>query len=254
MTRALVFVSVVVCSLAAQQYSTNFSGYDPVEWTLENGCSHCSSHGSHTDECTQYDSKAVAYGVVSNGTGMNLTSAPLLSPSSCGGKCSSGHLEWRGKNVTFGTFAVVAKWFPGHSNVVQSADGFIGLWGPGEEGGSITFIFHGKGWDSGGDDFTHTFQSECYRTGQGHNKINTNVTPDLHSTFNLFELVWLPDQVHWRVNGKTVRSYQPGNSSTIPQKNVVLRLHTRSGHCPKMVPGSSFDAQVLNFSYTPAEI
>jgi len=33
---------------------------------------------------------------------------------------------------------------------------------------------------------------------------------------------------------------------------MQLRLHSRSGFCSKMKPGSSFDAQILNFSYAPA--
>ena len=156
----------------------------------------------------------------------------------------------------FGTFAVAARWFPGAgapSAALSSASGFMGLWGEGSMGGSITFIFHGSGWDDGsGDDFTHTFQSEVYRTGQNHNKINTAVVPDVAAEIAVYELEWLADRVHWRVNGKLVRAWHPKSNSSIPQDKMALRLHSRSGFCSKMEPGSSFEAQLLNFSYTPA--
>ena len=118
----------------------------------------------------------------------------------------------------------------------------------------MTFIFHGRGWKDGSDaDFSHTFQSEVYRTGQNHNKINTAVAPDISAEIVVYELEWLADRVHWRVNGKLVRSWHPkGSNSSIPQDTMQLRLHSRSGYCSKMKLGSSFDAQILNFSYTPA--
>ena len=120
-------------------------------------------------------------------------------------------------------------------------------------GGSMTFIFHGQGWkDGSGADFAHTFQSEVYRTGQNHNKINTAVVPDMSAEIVVYELEWLADRVHWKVNGKLVRTWHPESNSSIPQDKMQLHLHSRSGFCSKMKPGSSFDAQLLNFSYAPA--
>ena len=122
-------------------------------------------------------SNAVSFGV-DGGTGAAIVTRPLDTPSSCGGMCESGHMEWK-QAVSFGTFTVRARWFAGNSVNVSTADGFIGLFGV--DSGSITFMFHGKGWQDGsGDDYAHTFQSEVYRTGQSHHKTNTKVEPDLH--------------------------------------------------------------------------
>jgi hypothetical protein len=237
---------------ATQAYSTEFEKAEPDNWELETTCSHCGNHGG--DECTQFTKGAVQYGAVTSGRGVNITSAPLASKSKCGGICSSGHLTLK-QQVHFGTFSVAARWFPGVPSAgLSSASGFIGLFAAGKLGGSMTFIFHGKGWKDGSHaDFRHTFQSEVYRTGQNHNKINTaGLHPDVSAEIALYELEWLPDRVHWRVNGKLVRTWHPESNSTIPQDPMQLRLHSRSGFCSKMKPGSSFDAQILNFSYAPA--
>ena len=236
---------------AAAPYFTAFEAFDASQWSLEDGCSHCSGN---KDECTQFSAAHVAFGaVMPTGQGANITSLLRAGgASACGGTCDSGHLQWD-RPVTFGTFTVAARWFPEEgSNNVSTADGFIGLWADGTLGGSMTFIFHGSGWNDGsGSDFAHTFQSEVYRTGQSHNKINTAVLPDLNAEIAVFELEWLTDRVHWRVNGKLVRTWHPANNHTIPQKPMLLRLHSRSGHCSRMAPGNTFVAQLLNFSYTP---
>ena len=146
MRSALVGFHCFVATSTAQYYSTGpysteFQTFNASEWSLLKSCSHFD--GSTGDECTQFTSDAAAFGAVSNGRGCNITSQPLVTPSSCGGKCSSGHLEWK-RQISFGTFAVYARWFPDSTPSISTADGFIGLWGSGKGGGSITFIFHGK--------------------------------------------------------------------------------------------------------------
>lgn len=162
-------------------------------------------------------------------------------------------MTWR-PEFTYGTIKVRSRWFPGHSTDVRSGSGFIGLFGSGA--GSITFIFHGKGWDDGsGADFTNIFQSEVYRTGQGKNKVNTELdsagaldTRDFHD----FELEWKPDRVHWRVDGVLRRTWHPESADTIPSKPMQLRLHQRSGFCYTQMPAdATLISEFASFSYTP---
>jgi beta-glucanase (GH16 family) len=90
-------------------------------------------------------------------------------------------------------------------------------------------------------------------TGQNHNKISTAVVPDMSAEIVVYELEWLADRVHWKVNGKLVRTWHPEGNSSIPQEKCSCTcIQARSGFCSKMKSGSSFDAQLLNFSYTPA--
>jgi beta-glucanase (GH16 family) len=90
-------------------------------------------------------------------------------------------------------------------------------------------------------------------TGQNHNKISTAVVPDMSAEIVVYELEWLADRVHWKVNGKLVRTWHLEGNSSIPQEKCSCTcIQARSGFCSKMKSGSSFDAQLLNFSYTPA--
>lgn len=234
----------------ATSYSTTFSSFDASAWELQDDCSHCS--GSTGDECTQMTPAAVQFGAVSRGEGAVITSSRRSAPSACGGQCDSGHLMWK-PAVTFGTFTIAARWFGDQTNV-STADGFIGLWGAGALGGSITFIFHGQGWvDHSGNDFARTFQSEVYRTKQGHNKIDTVLGDDVDvaAGVHVYQLEWRTDRVHWRVDGKLVRTWHPDTNGSIPQGPLQVRLHSRSGHCSKLASGTSLTAQLLNFSYAP---
>ena len=226
-------------SRAASSYSTDFSSYDSSNWSLENGCEHCDGHTG--DECTAMTPDAVQFGQ----PGANIRTSR---GGSCGSSsCTSGHLEWT-QSVTFGVFKVRAKWFAGSSSDVNMASGFIGLFGGGD---SITFIFHGAGWNDGsGADFRNTFQSEVYKSGQNHNKVNTGTGADFQGE-NDFELDWRPDSVTWRVNGQTVRTFN--DRSKIPQGSMAVRLHSRAGYCSKMTD-TAFHVHLLSFSYSPASI
>jgi hypothetical protein len=223
----------------ASSYSTNFSSYDSSNWKLENGCEHCDGHTG--DECTAMTPNAVQFGQ----PGANIRTSR---GGSCGNpSCTSGHLEWT-QSVTFGVFKVRAKWFAGSSSDVNMASGFIGLFGGGD---SITFIFHGAGWNDGsGANFRNTFQSEVYKSGQNHNKVNTGTGADFQAE-NDFELDWRPDSVTWRVNGQSVRTFN--DRSKIPQGSMAVRLHSRAGYCSKMTD-TAFHAHLLSFSYSPASI
>jgi len=226
-------------SRAASSYSTDFSSYDSSNWSLENGCEHCDGHTG--DECTAMTPDAVQFGQ----PGANIRTSR---GGSCGSSsCTSGHLEWT-QSVTFGVFKVRAKWFAGSSSDVDMASGFIGLFGGGD---SITFIFHGAGWNDGsGANFRNTFQSEVYKSGQNHNKVNTGTGADFQGE-NDFELDWRPDSVTWRVNGQTVRTFN--DRSKIPQGSMAVRLHSRAGYCSKMTD-TAFHVHLLSFSYSPASI
>jgi len=132
---------------------------------------------------------------------------------------------------------------------VSTASGFIGLFG--SNSGSITFIFHGKGWDDGsGDDFTNVFQSEVYRTGQGKNKVNT----EHGSSYRFWLLGWQHrcHNHHNKIGAELRRTWHPGTDSSIPQNPMRLRLHARSGFCHSSMPdGGCFQVDLMSFSYTP---
>lgn len=230
-------------------FFTNFSIADKAAWDLQSGCSHCS--GSTHDECTQMTPTAVSWAEVQDSHGARITTRPLQSASKCGGQCESGHLEWR-ESVRFGTFKLRARWFKGALQNSSTASGFIGLFGTGNGAGSITFIFHGEGWNDGSsNDFAHTFQSEVYQAGQNHNERDIQVSPNLHNEVVEYELEWRPDRVHWRVNGVLVRTHHPSTSVSIPQQPLKLRIHSRSGYCSSMPRESSFAAELFAFEYLP---
>ena len=234
-------------------YSTNFTSYDASYWTLEDECAHCGGSG-HGDECTFMTPSAIVY----NSSGATITTTRFETDFKCINKsntstpCKSGHMLFN-PMLLYGTVTVRARWFPGTQNNVNTSTGFIGLDSP-TNIGSITFGFHGKGWlghDKGADDFSHEFQTALYsNVTDPHNReyIKTPDT-DLADDFNIFQTIWHPDKVEWTLNGKTVRKVT--NVSIIPNLEMNLKLHTRSGYCHTMPVDDSFYAQITYFEYTP---
>lgn len=229
---AVIGCIVVLLGGAAATYTTDFSSA-PSGWSLETDCGHCSNHGG--DECTRFTTDAIEWG--QPGAAIHTRN---ISKDSCGAIETSGHMQWN-TAVKYGTFTTKARWFIQDD---PSASGFIGLFADGH-GDSITFIFHGKGWDSS-HDWTTTYQCECYQGGQGKNKKTLPTYADVRKEQE-YQLEWLPDSVTWKVNGKVVRTET--DKDKIPQNPMNLRLHTRSGYVTRMT--KNFSAHMLSFTYQP---
>ena len=130
-------------------------------------------------------------GFSNNKTGATISTTPLPKPSSCGGLCQSGHLTFD-LDILYGKIQVISRWFPNEkAQNVSTATGFIGLDSDGNEQ-SITFGFHGDGWDDGsGNNFTHTLQTDLYNDAKpGSNKRDSDTGDvDLAAKLNTFEIV-----------------------------------------------------------------
>jgi beta-glucanase (GH16 family) len=232
-------------ALQAAPYATNFSALDTSAWTQQVGCEHCG--GAARDECTQMTASSTAFGALGGGVGMVITTrrtAPAAS--ACGANVSSGHLEFNAPFL-FGTFTVVARWFPGTAAAVSSATGFIGLDGAGNVA-SITQGFHGAGCPKGEGEFT--YQHGVYAdVNRSHHQTDVNVTRSLAADFNTFGLLWTPTRVVWSFNGVVVDTFD--KAVDIPQVPLVLRLDSRSGWQSLFPAGGSFAAEFLSFAYEP---
>ena len=71
--------------------------------------------------------------------------------------------------------------------------------------------------------------------------------PSLADTFNTFGLLWTPEIVEWRFNGKVVRTVD--DPTIIPSLPMQLRLHSRSGDAASMPDDATFVAEFLYFEY-----
>ena len=251
---AVVVIILMICilcdvSMSAiynESYFTNFSSFDPNYWVLETNCGHCGNRNG--DECTQYTIDSIQYGSVftKNNTGATIYTNKLVTPSECGGICTSGHMTFN-RDILYGTFIVKALWFPGTTQNVSTSTGFIGLDSNGNVA-SIVFGFHGNGWDN--EEFSHNFQTDLYANeSNGHNKIVYNTTFSLATQFNEFKLEWKPNEVNWYINGMLYRNVL--NTNIIPNIVMQARLHTRSGYCNEMNLDNSFYAQIVSFQYQP---
>lgn len=252
-------------------YATSFIDGAAVlaAWTPQEECAHCGKGrgrgrgmnvqdsgnvsilgGKDKDECTNMTRAATSFGP----GGMTHTTLALASSTAtlCTTEqqvCSSGHLTWN-PSLRYGNFSVVARWFPAAAhNGVNTATGFIGLDSPSNEA-SITMGFHGADWLGGNGEGAHRYQHGIYAHVKGdHNREYTNTTADISTGFHTYGLLWTPTVVEWRFDGASVRRVT--DTSIIPQIDMQLRLHTRSGYCDHMTAGSSFQATFRSFSYTP---
>lgn len=234
---------------AGTVYSTDFSERSVVlqDWTLETDCSHCekTSNGAK-DECTQFSLNGTSFG--HNGM-VHTTTKVNPSESACGAYSKSGHATWN-RDLLYGNFTVVAKWFPGSSDTVSTATGFIGLDSDKNEA-SITMGFHGDGWPKEGEG-SHKYQHGIYATnskGQSHNRGYTSTQVSIADNLNTYGLLWTASQVVWSFNGKVVRTVT--DTSIIPKIPMKFRLHTRSGFGNKMPDGATFQAQFAKFEFQP---
>jgi hypothetical protein len=165
---------------------------------------------------------------------------------------TSGYLEFT-PAVSFGTIRVKSKYFPGASELVKTAKGFIGL--EDSSSGAITITMHGKGATASGApksaNWTHWMQSSCYLHGAGHNKEFTELDASVNAadSFNWYEVRWTPTSVEIKVNDNTVRTY---SGAVVPQKPLHVRLHSRSIGYSEMPAGSSFASHIEEFHYEPA--
>lgn len=226
----------------APAYETNFTSADS-SWVLEGTCSHCGKRDG--DECTKNDPGQVAFGA----DGMVITTQKLATPAAdCGSKpglCLSGHASYH-KALLYGDFTIVAKFFPGAADLVRSATGFIG-WDADGNTASVTYGFHGKGWD-GEEDWDSKFQCAWYATSKDQHDQEVIGAGAYVTEFNTYRMIWAPDKVQWYVNGVVKRT----ETTEIPTTPMVPRLHSRSGYCGTQMPAnSSFQATFKYWSYTP---
>ncbi len=246
---------IIIAGNTNSAYRTNFAAL-PADWTQDEGCTHCSKRGG--DECTRMTANATSFGIYYEGSGedkaygmRHTTTHVSTASNACKAGAASGHLTWN-RDVLYGNFTVVARWFPGNKANVSSATGFIGLDSPGNEA-SITMGFHGDGWPENGEG-SHKYQHGIYSDvkknhNRGYTETGDNVS--LSEQFNTFGLLWTADACVWSLNGKEVRRFT--DTTNIPHVSMKLRLHTRSGYVSMMPSalGSSFMAEFLSFEYQP---
>ena len=171
-------------------------------------------------------------------------------PNVAGG--SSGKLTFT-RALTFGTIRLKSRYFPGDSDLVKTAKGFIGL--EDSSSGAITITIHGKGAvPSGapkGADWTRYLQSSCYQHGDDHNKEFTALDSavDLANDYNVFQVDWTSTSVTIQVNDEVVRTVT--DAGKVPQKPLKVQLHSRSIAYSEMVQGSNFASLIQEFHFEP---
>jgi hypothetical protein len=150
----------------ANEYSTNFSMIDRAMWTVETGCFSCKApkDPETTFECTNNTADALRTGSLPDGTGLTIVTSRQYgagygcTPAPAGG--TSGHMSSK-QPLLFGTIRVKAQYFPGSSEKVSTAKGFVGLEDP--HSGAITITMHGAGGSASGQprstNWTHYMQS-----------------------------------------------------------------------------------------------
>ena len=236
-------IHLTVCLLAVVSanptaYSTDFHDREAVlrEWTPQEECAHCTGT---RDQCTNMTLSATTF----DDEGMTHTTRalPLSVETSCNVKrrvCSSGHMTWN-PPLLYGNFTIVARFFPGDAAAVNTSTAFVGL-DTNSNSASITMGFHGAGWLKGDGTGPHRYQIGVYAHNRDKHfkrphtpKINT--TEDLSNSYNTYGLLWTPDLVEWRLNGRVMYRYT--NATHIPFQKMHLRLHTRSGYCDVMPLG-----------------
>jgi hypothetical protein len=74
--------------------------------------------------------------------------------------CSSGHMTWK-PPLLYGNFTIVARFFPGSADQVNTSTAFIGL-DTNSNSASITMGFHGAGWLKGDGTGPHQYQIGVY--------------------------------------------------------------------------------------------
>ena len=118
-----------------------------------------------------------------------------------------------------------ARYFPGSTDLVKTAKGFIGL--ADSSSGAITITMHGDGATASGApsgaNWTRFLQSSCYQHGASHNKEFTELDASVNaaSRFNVYEVTWTSESVTIKVNGKTVKTY---TGASVPQKPLHAKL------------------------------
>jgi len=229
-------------SVSLGYYETDFSKPDKHWEIAKNKCSHCKKRNG--DECTLNTPEAVHFGK----DGMTITTTRLSEQTSCGGLATSGHAEFKDV-VLYGDFTIVAKFFPGPESVVRSATAFIG-WDSDKNQASITFGFHGKGWD-GEPNWDQKFQCARYATNgeQSHERKIFDTKQSLADYFTTYRMVWTPDRIAWFVDGVLYR--EETDPTVIPSIPMKPRLHLRSGWQSQMSESDTFYGTFKFFSYTP---
>jgi hypothetical protein len=229
-------------------YSTDFHDRAAVlrEWRPQEECAHCDA--KTRDQCTNMTLSATTF----DRGGMTHTTRALPSSTrtACSTErqvCSSGHMTWR-PELLYGNFTIVARFFPGAADEVNTSTAFIGL-DSSSNSASITMGFHGAGWLKGDGTGPHSYQLGVYahKNYTRPHVPRVNTTEDLSNTFNTYGMLWTPTLVEWRLNGRVVSRYT--NATHIPFQKMQLRLHTRSGYCGQMRVGATFNATFRSFSY-----
>ena len=121
---------------------------------------------------------------------------------------------------------------------------------------AITITMHGVGGSASGapphTNWTRFMQSSCYRHGNDHNKVFSDLgaTVNAAASFNEYEIEWTPASVTIRVNGRVARRVD--DPASVPQKPLYVRLHARSTEYNSMAEGATFESFIQEFSFMPA--
>jgi beta-glucanase (GH16 family) len=236
----LAVLLLAATATATGYYHTDFESFDRKQWALDTGCGHCSHGGG--EECTEQSPNATKFGVVEDGKGFSITTTQLPKKSSCGACATSGHMTWS-PAFLYGNVTIVSKWYPGDVDVVKSAEGYIGIMGPGNTD-CIYFGFNGAG--EGGKD---KFKTTSYAKKKHDNVADIQCPKSLSQTLNTFTMVWTKTKIDWYLDHKLVRTET--NQANIPTVKMNLRLHSRSGNCKTMASGKSFQALFRSMTYVP---
>lgn len=233
-------------------YYTNFSAIDESDWQYNMSCFDCSA--KNPDECTKNFKSAVHPASIADAAGLTITTTRRSNLTWCsptpGG--TSGYIKFK-RALSFGTIRVKAKYFPGASSTVKSAKGFIGL--EDSSSGAITITIHGKGAKPSGApanaDWTRWMQSSCYQHGDDHKKEFSELGSSVNAAddFNWYEITWSSTSVIIKVNGVVARTVT--GASSVPQKPLYVRLHSRSIAYSDMPADSTFSSFIDEFHYEP---